>query len=63
MKDQVTAKAGPKTAYAAPQLRVYGAMKHLTAAGSGTTQEFLCFNDPSMSFGLKATNTMASVRC
>lgn len=34
MNEELIAKSSPKNAYAAPQLKVYGGMKNLTASGS-----------------------------
>ena len=39
MNEELIAKSSPKNAYAAPQLKVYGAMQRLTASGTGTLRE------------------------
>lgn len=54
MNNALNAKTSPKNAYAAPQLKVYGAMQKLTASGmSGRSENesfFGCKVAPRISF-------------
>jgi hypothetical protein len=60
MRPIKSAGPGKTLSYQAPQLTVYGGMAQLTAAGTGATNENLCFNNP---MGMKATDMSKAVRC
>ena len=57
MNNALTAKPSPKNAYAAPRLKVYGAMQRLTASGTGTFQEGFTGSDYCTMTPGSATNT------